>query len=463
MKKKKGVALIITLCIVMLLTVLTTSLLPVAVSTKKLTSVYNNLDNVRLMAESGIEKAMGRINSGDLTGFTFNSSDGKINCSVTVEDNYNYITKDNNAKDKCTVTSTANGNSKSKTIIAVLDKITTPEKPSTDAESVFADISNNCITMVGDMDPNSETDDDIFNGTASVNSSAPMYFQGSNLFFKDNEGFTSSDKITMLGENVSFLSNNTNLNKLSIIADKTISFNTTINNDNNNNKKKKDNNNSFSTNGMYLQADTLNIDGGNYNFNGSSTMNVKNVNNNSGRQITKVETKQIIAPKTINPINFKGSGTPPDQSDSVKIYTIKGNTDPEFNSKAAEAFNSDTSSNKIIFIDGDCTLRVNPGNKDRNINLNNMIIYCTGKFSITTNNSNNENQRVNNINFNKSSIYAKGISFKNIDSMSFSKMDNDTLNIMKKVFEDYYSYYSTGGSKGTPASTTYKLNKYIEQ
>lgn len=448
MKKKKGIALIVTLCIVMLLTVITTSLLPVAVSTTKLTSVYNNLDNIRLMAESGIEKAMGRINSGNLSDFTFNSSDNKINCSVTVEDNYNYITKaiDNG---KCTVTSTAEKSGKSKTIITVLDKITTAEEPSTDAESVFADISTNCITMVGNMDPNSTSNDEIFNGIMNVNGSAPMYLQGSNLVFENNNGFNPGGQVTILGENVSFLSNNTaNFNnKLSIIADKTINFN---------------NNNSFSATDMYLQADTLNISGGNYNFNGNSAMNVKNVNNNSGRQISEVETKQIITPKTINPIDFKGSGTPPLQSDSVKIYTIKGNISPEFNSNGASAFNSDTSSNKIIFIEGDCTLRVNPGNND-NIDFNNMIIYCTGKFSITTNNSDNPNQNVNNINFNNSSIYAGNISFSNIKNMSFSKMNNDTLNIMKNVFTDYYNYYSTGGSSGTPASITYKINKYIEQ
>lgn len=128
-KNKKGSALVITLCVLLLLVSMTAAVLPVSVSSYKNTVVNDETNKVNLMSESGLQQALTQIKKNNsLSSISLKSTDNKITCNVIFKDEYKYnATTLSYEPDPsyCTIESFATNGKYNKTMRVLLNKVTT--------------------------------------------------------------------------------------------------------------------------------------------------------------------------------------------------------------------------------------------------------------------------------------------------------------------------------------------------
>lgn len=189
MSKRKGSALVLMLAVITLLIVLSISVLTVSTSTFKSNIAYDRINQVRLLAESGVDQAIAQIkNSANLVVPSITSADNVMTCNVTIVPNtpiagqYQIISK-------------ASGGGYSKTITVVFQKsgLGGPSGGGT-PEQVADLVSNYLLKNTVTLYVTSPTDT-VFtwppkNGNSANNEVTiygNMYFSGRNINFTPTE------------------------------------------------------------------------------------------------------------------------------------------------------------------------------------------------------------------------------------------------------------------------------------
>lgn len=176
-KSKKGAALIYTLVIILFLSALAVSLLMVASGSRIATSRYNNLNKIRLISESGIEKGIAKLKEKvalnpnvDLTissSDNFQFKDNNVTCTVS------YFYKDGDRSKILIESDAVYGNLKKK-ISVTLNKTT-----SFTNNNYVNNLTQNAITV---MDDTNKSDYSFkTSGSSNMDIYGSMYVQGSNV------------------------------------------------------------------------------------------------------------------------------------------------------------------------------------------------------------------------------------------------------------------------------------------
>lgn len=207
--KKKGSALILTICVLLILTVFASILIDVSTAAYKNTVRKEKKDKLTLIAESGIEKAFAKLRLKIKitpsvfvepkklsvgTADNFNFTEGDVKCDVSFEEE-NIVT-DKTLPDKTEaaikITSAAKINASNKTIINhILKK---------DISNDYYDmLFNNAITVLDDV-KGTNSDSFVFknyreNGGDKTNTSfrGNIYLQGKSMTFKPDDIKPSND------------------------------------------------------------------------------------------------------------------------------------------------------------------------------------------------------------------------------------------------------------------------------
>lgn len=385
--KKKGSALVMAVVIAAVLIILSLSVLSISASSLKNNSSYDRINQVRLLAESGIEQAIGQLVNG--TSMTVNdivSSDGYITCKVTVSLSTRFVS-DTYTK-YYTVVSTATGGSGkySKTIDIDFKKVISNGTTVGGTPSQVSDLVNNYI---------------IKNAvTLFVTSDADKVFT-----WPSSSGNSANNIITVYG-NLYFGGNNIN----------------------------------FTPTEFYLHGNVV-IEGDSYLVNATKTS--KQVIDGTVTQASTLppDIRPVIDPNTVNKVVFYTNGTSSllgyTANSSSNLYTI----DSKIKNSTYSSYYSNSSVYKVVIVDGDLTI----DNFYKNT-YNNYLIYCTGKVIIDGNNSNNGSNLVTLVN---TVICAnKGLKFLQKINLTIDNRVGIPVTA-GKVISDYLSQGLTDPTNGT--------------
>lgn len=206
MRKKKGSALVMSIAVIAILTILSAAIITTTAMAYKSNRLNENLDAVGLMAESGIEKGLMQLKQKLLetpdifvedrpfAAKNFKFSDSNINCTVTFQD----ISNIESQGPGVSITSTAvqNGTNVRKNLKAYILK--------KDISNEYFDlIFGNIFTTLDNVSGNSNTTFTMQESVNDLNLDGSMYLQGANLSIKPKSLTYTSGEIKTIASNVS--------------------------------------------------------------------------------------------------------------------------------------------------------------------------------------------------------------------------------------------------------------------
>jgi hypothetical protein len=202
MIKNKGSALVMSVVITSVLIILSLSVLSLSASSYKNNIAYDRINQVRLLAESGIEQAIGQLANGtNTTVANIVSSDNYITCKVNISPSTSY--PENLFVKYYTIVSTASGGSGrySKTIEVDFKKVISSNTTGGGTPTQVSDLVNNyliknAVTLYVKSDGES-----VFTWPPSSGNSAnidvriygDMYFGGKNINFTPTVFYLNGD------------------------------------------------------------------------------------------------------------------------------------------------------------------------------------------------------------------------------------------------------------------------------
>jgi hypothetical protein len=195
--KRKGSALVLMLAVITLFIVLSVSVLTVSTSAFKSNIAYDRINQVRLLAESGVDQAIAQIkNSSNLAVPVITSADNVMTCNVT-------ITANTPVTGQYKIVSKASGGGYSKTLTVVYQKTGLGGAGGGGTPEQVADLVNDYLLKnTVSLFVTSPTDT-VFtwpprNGNSAnneINIIGNMYFSGYNINFTPTEYYLNGNVV----------------------------------------------------------------------------------------------------------------------------------------------------------------------------------------------------------------------------------------------------------------------------
>lgn len=201
MRKKRGSALVMVIAVTAVLIILSVSILTVSASSYKSNIAFDRINQVRLLAESGIEQAIAQIkNGGSIVVPVITSADNIITCNVT-------ITQNTPVNNQYKIISKASGGGFSKTLTVVFQKSGLYGGSGGGTPEQVSDLVNNYLiknTVTLYVTSNEQS---VFTWPASTGNSSnniikiygSMYFSGYNINFTPTQ-FYLNGSVTFQGD-----------------------------------------------------------------------------------------------------------------------------------------------------------------------------------------------------------------------------------------------------------------------